>query len=517
MTKSNRAARSAVLIIVLSLSSKLLGFVRETLIAAQFGSGYETDTFFVAMTATSLITSLISIAISTTLIPILSEVESKEGKKAKILHTGNITNVIILATILLMILAWLASPWIIRLTARGFEGEQFNLAVELTRIGLPMILFSAVVGVFTGYLRSEERHISSSAIGYPLNFVYIVYLLLMSSSFGIKGLMAAAAVATLAQLFIQIPEAVKAGYRHKFVLNLKDPYVKKVLVLSGPILIGVSINDIGSIVDRTLASSLVSGSISALNYGSRLNTMVLTVFISALTTVIFPLLSKQSTASNLSAVKRIVSRGVGFIMLITIPATVGVIVLARPIVQVAFERGAFTTNDSLMTSQALVFYSIGLIPMSLNMLLTRVFYSLQDTKTPVIMGAVSVGIDIILNFVLVEFMAHSGLALSTSIGAFALTILLYVALRKKIGSLNNFEGFNDILKVTTASVVMGAIARIIYSDLYLQLEASDLNNLIALAIAIIVGALTFFILTYAFGVRDVREATNKLLQRMSRR
>ncbi|NLC97299.1 MAG: murein biosynthesis integral membrane protein MurJ, partial [Erysipelotrichaceae bacterium] len=466
MGRTNKAAKSALLIITFSLGSRFLGFIRETLIAAKFGSGIETDTFFVALTATGLITTLISNAISTTFIPILSEIEAKEGKKGKISHVNNMINIIIFISLFLVIIAWFLSPLIIKLTAKDFEGEQFGLAVNLMKIGLPMILFSGVMGSLTSFLHSEQIHKSSAAIGFPFNFVYIFFLLFLSSKFGIKGLMVAAVVAVMSQLLIQIPEARKTGFQYKFIFDTKDEYIRKALYLSGPVLIGVAINDLNVIVDRTLASGLVTGSISALNYANKLNGLVLGVFVSAITTVIFPLLAKESSSKNIKVMKKIMGYGVNLILLITIPATVGLVVLSTPIVQIAFERGAFTPNDTIMTSSALVFYSIGLVASSLRLLVTRVYYSVQDTKTPMVNGAMSVGLNIVLNLILVKFMAHAGLAFATSIATTIATLLMFYGLKKKIGSLGAKSYIFTFIKSGLASVVMGGVAYFTYHGLY---------------------------------------------------
>lgn len=514
MDKSNKPAKSALIIIIFTLGSKFLGFIRETLIASKFGSGIETDTFFVAIAATGLITGLISNAISTTFIPIMSEVESIEGRQGKIYHTNNIINIIIFISMILTILAWLLSPIIIRLTAKGFEGEQFRLAVTLTRVGLPMILFSGVIGTLTGFLHSEQRHLSSAATGFPFNFVYILFLLFLSSTFGIKGLMVAAVIAVMSQLLIQIPEARMAGFRYKFVFDIKDKYIRKVLYLSVPVLIGVAINDLNIIVDRTLASDLIAGSISALNYANKLNGLILGVFVSAITTVIFPLLAKESNNDNISGMKKIMGYGVNLILIITIPASVGLVVLATPIVQVAFERGAFTHNDTIMTSSALVFYSLGLVASSLRLLITRVYYSLQDTKTPMINGAISVGLNVVLNLILVQFMAHAGLAFATSIANTAATLSMFYGLRIKIGSLGTKEYITTLIKVGLASTVMGIVAYSTYNGLYKFLGVLKLYNLIALLVAVGLAIIVYVVLCYVFKVEVVRDIIDKVRIRL---
>jgi putative peptidoglycan lipid II flippase len=517
MTNSNKTAKSTLIIIILTLGSKFLGFIRETLIAAKFGSGIESDTFFVALTATGLITTLISSAISTTFIPILSEVETKEGKSGKIKHTNNMINIIIFISIILVVLAWIFSPLIIRLTAKGFYGEQFDLSVKLTKIGLPMILFSGIIGSLTGFLQSEERHISSASIGLPFNFLYIFFLLFFSSQYGIKGLMVSAVIAVVSQVLIQIPEARKAGYRYKFVFDIKDKYISKVLYLSVPVLIGVAINDLNVIVDRTLASELVSGTISALNYANKLNGLILGVFVSAITTVIFPLLSKESSNDNMSGMKKIMGYGINLILLITIPATVGIVVLSTPIVQVAFERGAFTSNDTIMTSSALIFYSLGLVASSLRLLITRVYYSLQDTKMPMINGAVSVVLNIVLNLIFVQFMAHAGLAFATSIANTIATLLLLYGLKKKIGSLGTKGYIITFIKAALASIIMGLLAYVVYNGLYGILGVSKLYNLVSLLVAVGLGVIVYGVLCYLFNVEEVRDVVNKVIERFFKR
>lgn len=509
MTKSKQVTKSALIIIVFTLGSKFLGFIREVLIAAKFGSGIETDTYFVAMTATGLITGFMSNAISTTFVPVLSEIESKEGKEGQINHTNNMINIIFFFSVILVILSWLASPLLVKLLAKGFYGEQFNLAVKLTRIGLPKIIFSCIIGALTGFLHSEQRHTSSAAIGFPFNFVFIFYLIFLSSIFGIKGLMAVSVVAVFSQLLIQIPEAKKTGYRYKFIFDLKDEYIKKVLYLSLPVLIGASINDLNAIVDRTLASSLITGSISALNYANRLKSLILGVFISAITTVIFPLLAKESNSGNVKGMKKIMAYGVNLILLITIPATVGLTVLAKPIVEVAFQRGEFDATATLMTSQALIFYSLGLVAMALRLLITRVYYSLQDTKTPMVNGVISVGFNIVFNLILVRFMAHAGLAFATSIATTIATLLMFYNLRKKIGPLGIMSYINCGLKSGLASAIMGAIAYYTYHSLYSFFGVSKLYNLISLLVAVGIGVIVYGVLCYLFKIEEVRDMFDK--------
>jgi len=517
MSTSKKAAKSAIIIMIFTLGSKFLGFLREVLIAAKFGSGMETDTYFIAMSATGIITGLMSNAINTTFIPVAAEIENAEGKKGKLDHTNNLINIVFFLSLILVCIAWIASPLIIKLLAKGFYGEQYKLAIQLLRIGLPMIIFSSIIGVFLGFLQSEQRYMSTAAIGFPFNFVYIFFLLFLSSKFGIKGLMVSSVLAVFSQILIQLPEAKRAGYKYKFIFNTRDKYIKKILYLSIPVFIGVAINDLNAIVDRTLASSLVAGSISALNYANRLNGLILGVFITAITTVIFPLLSKEFSEDNIKGVKKIMSYGVNLILLITIPAAVGLIVLSIPIVEVAFERGEFDSTATMMTSKALIFYAIGLVAMSLRLLIDRVYFSLQDTKTPMVNGVISVVFNIVLNLILVQFMGHAGLALATSIATTIATLLMFYGLKKKIGSLGTMSYIKCGIKSGFASAVMGIAAYFIYHELYKILGAAKLYNLIALLAAASSGVIIYGILCYVLGIDEVKDIVNKLKYRIIKR
>ena len=177
MSSKNKVARSAMLLIFFSLISKLLGFVRETLIAYRFGLGSVTDAYFIAFSATSLLSGFIMTSLNTTFIPIISEVEEKEGKIGKINHTNNMINIMFLISTIIMIGTYILSPYLVKLLASGFDTNQLKLATELTRIGLPMIIINSLVGVYSGYLQSEGLFFSTAIKGIPFNFIYILYLI----------------------------------------------------------------------------------------------------------------------------------------------------------------------------------------------------------------------------------------------------------------------------------------------------------------------------------------------------
>ena len=508
MTKKQQVVQSALMISIFTLISKGLGFLREVMIASKYGSGIETDTYFVAMTATVIIMGTLGSALNTTLIPIFSEIRGKGGKKAQRKHLNNILNIVVFITIILAILAFIFSPLLIKILAKGFEGEQFDAAVRLNRIGLPIIIFLGITYVFSGYLQSNQIFGPYAIMGIPYNFVFLIYLIFFSDGMPISILMLVSVAASSTQFLIQVPAVRHTGYRYSLNVNLFDPYIKKALILVFPVLIGSAVRQINAVIDKTLASELVEGSISALTYSNRISDMVITVFVMAITTVVFPMLSKAFSQGDNSEIKKIFNEGVNIILLITVPATIGMMLLSKPIVYLFFERNAFDSTATAMTSSALFYYSVGLIGSSLRMILNKVFYSFQDTKTPMINGAIAVILNVVLNLLFIRFMAHDGLALATSISAIFTAVLLFVDLRKKMGPIGLKGMLITFLKVFFAALIMGIVVYIIYFKLGSLIATNKFLELIMLLISIGIGALVYFLLCMAFKVEEVSKIIN---------
>ena len=504
MTNTQKVAQSAAMIAIFTLISKFLGFLREVLIAYIYGSGYETDTYFLAMTATVIIMTTIGAALNTTLVPIFTEIDQKSGKEGKLKFLNNILNVVFLISLILAILGFLLSPNIIKILARGFEGEQFDLAVKLNRIGLPIVIFLGFTYVFSGYLHSSEIFGPPAIMGLPYNMVFIIFLVFFAKNSHIEALMLASVIASSTQFLIQVPAIRYQGYRYNLDVDTKDPYLKKTLLLVLPVMIGSAINQINIIVDKSLASNLPDGSISALTYASRMNDLIIAVFVMAITTVVFPMLAKAFSNENYSQVNKIMGLGINIILIITVPATIGMLLLAEPIIKIFFERGAFTETATMMTSQALIFYSLGLVASSLRMLLNRVYYSFQDTRSPMINGITAVAANISLNLLFIDSMGHAGLALATSISTTFATLLLFINLRKRLGKIGLKKYLICFLKTLFSSIVMGLFVYLIYFKLTPLLPSVWIIEFLMLLLSVVVGVVIYIIMCSALRVGEMR-------------
>ena len=414
---------------------------------------------------------------------------------------------VLIITIVIVILGYVFSPTVIKILAKGFEGEQFDLAVKLNRIGLPIAVLLGFTHVISGFLHSSQIFGPPAISGLPYNFVFLIYLFFFAKDSSVVTLMIISVLAASTQFLILLPAVNNQGYKYRLNINLNDKYLKKAMMLIVPVLIGSAVQQINIVIDKTLASSLVEGSISALSYATKINDMVIAVFIMAITTAVFPMLSSAFSQDNNQKMKEILGQGINIILIVTVPATIGLLLLAEPIVYLFFQRNAFDEVATYMTSQALIYYSIGLVGASLRLMLNKVYYSFQDTKTPMINGAIAVVINLILNLLLIKPLGHRGLALATSISATITTIMLFVSLRKKIGSIGLTKYLICFLKTLSAAFIMGLVVAFIYYKLGALLPAKKIIQMIMLLLSVAAGAIVYFGLCIVFKVKEIGRAS----------
>lgn len=512
MEKSTKKiARSTFAIVFFALIGKILGLYREILIASKFGSGMEKDAFTLSQSATALISALITAAIATTFIPGIQKMEHDLGEGKKLIYTNNMLSSVVIISAGVTALGMIFSKQVAMLTAYLAPEDTFLLAAELTKVGMPVMIFSAIVGVLTGFLQYEGRFAAAGAVAIPLNLVYIIYLNFFVHSFGIVGLTVASVLGIVAQVIFLLPDAFRAGYRPKLIIDFKNKYVKEAVILSIPVLISTSINDLNVIVNRTIAGGLGEGAPSNLDYANKLNLMILGIFITAITAIIFPILSREFGSGNIMKGKRVMNAGVKTVFFITVPATVGLIILARPFVDIVYLHGRFTADDAYQVTTTLRCYTVALISISISNVLNRVYYSIHDTKTPFIVGGVNVFINIALNILVAHKFGIQGLATSVSIATTVAMFLSFRLLRKKIGNLGTKSYVRAFIKTIMASVLLGLICL-----LYFPLEpvfvrtlgsviGARMAMLVLLLIIVAVAMAVYAVALHALGVREIRD------------
>ncbi len=514
MSKSEKAARSVLFLIILAVTSKFLGLIRDMLMASNFGASIISDTFFLSNTVLILITTLITHAINTTMIPVLSKIMIDDGISAKNKLTNNILHIMVISSSIVVIISWIFTPFIINIFAPGFDKDQLKLMIRLIKIGLPSIILSAIAGVYRGYLHSEFKYSEASISDLALSVINIVFLLLFSKKYGIETLMIAIIVSGFVQIFIQSIGLKTTTYRYRMILNFKDRNIKKITLLTIPVLISTGISDLNKIIDKIMASILPEGSISALNYANKTNTIAMGIFITSIITVIYPMLSDAASRNDMNQLKAILRRGINSIFLITFPTTVIVLVFANPIIKLLFERGAFDSVATNMTAESLFFYSFALTGMALRLILIKVFYSLQDTKTPLINGIISSFLNVGLNFILIRHMAHKGLALATSISSLILTVFLLISITRKIGSIDIKKILFPAIKILLSSLIMGIIMYLLVNKLPIIYGKNAITNNWIFLVIVLLGIIIYGVLICLFKIGEAQWLLMSVVSRL---
>ena len=513
----SKVAKAAIGLMAATLVAKILGFGREITLASSYGASSISDAFLVAMNIPAVIFTAIGTSLGTAFIPLFCEVRSKDGDDAAVKYTNNIFNAVVIICVVIAIIGAIFAPEVVKLFALGFKGETMEKAVYFTRIMLLGIPFLGISYIMMAFLQVKENFIIPGLMSVPYN-TFIILSILLSVKTTPYILPYGALIGLLGQFLFQLPFAMKRGYRYIPYINFKDEYLKKMLWLVGPVLIGVAVTQINTIVDRTIASTLVEGSISALSYANKLNQFVMGMFIVSISSVVYPMLSKLSTENNKVEFNKSIVTATSTVILLVIPISVGAIILSKPIVKVLFQRGAFDDRAAYMTSVALVFYSIGMIGFGLRDILGKVFYSLQDTKTPMINGAIAMGLNIILNISFVKFtnMQLAGLALATSISALVTVALLFINLRIKIGPFGGRHVLSVFLKAVISALLMALVTYFSYKNIANIFGVGMVKEIITLGLSILAGALTYGICVIDFKVDEVNLIINTLKKKLKK-
>ena len=485
-----KAFESARFIIIFGILNRILTFWKETLIASKIGCCFETDAYFTAFVAATLLAEIIGEGISAGMVPILLKIEDKEGSWRKVDYVNNLLHIIIILSIILMILGWILSPVIVKVLAKGFIGEEFKTTVKLMKIGLPITIFIMIRAVFIAFLQSFHAFKAGTKSWIYYNIVYLVFLIFLNQ-YGVYGLMLAGILASAVQLYSVIPASINLGYRYERILNFKNVYIKEFFIMFIPIVIGISINRINVVIDKSIASTLPIGSISWLNYANDIIQLVLGIFITAIVTVLFPIISQEYNRENIESLKSAMKRGTNTVFSIVIPAMVILVTLSKPIVRLLFERGEFGATATLMTSGALTYYALGLGSMAMVLILTKIHYAMHDSITPMISSIVGVLANLVLNIILSRPMGVNGLALATSISTTLVTILLIRDLNKRVKVIDIHREFKGFLKYVRAAAIMAVVVLFFYNILGKILIGTMVGGVLHLILTIGIGITVF--------------------------
>lgn len=470
-------------VVFFTFLAKIMGFFREILLSYFYGATGISDAYLISQNIPGTIFQLVGMGLTTCFIPMYFRIKNEKNKKEANSFSNSIITMCLCFSTIVIIVIWSATPWVVKLFASGFEGNTLYYAVWFTRICILSLYFSSIMYVYNSYLQANGNFNIPAFAAIP-NSICIMIAIVLGSKVNIWLLSIGSVVAVGVQVAVLVPAIRKFDYRYKPNFNWNNIYVKSFFTLMGPVIIGVSVNEINTLVDRTVASQVAVGGISALTYASSLIQFIEGGLIQPIVTVFYPKITSAVAEHDNQTAKEIVEKTLVMLLSILIPIFVGFVVFAKPITQLLFGRGKFDSSAVRLTSIAVMFYALGICFVGVRELLSRYFYAYSNTKTPMVNATLGVMVNIIMNLVLSRFLGIGGLALATSVSAFITGVLLIKDTRKKIPGGVIRISMTQFVKICMASVIMGSIA-------YLTFVIIPLSENLSLIISVFVGIVVY--------------------------
>jgi putative peptidoglycan lipid II flippase len=473
--------RDAIWIAAATGISRVLGLVREVVVADQFGASSAYDAYLIAFFIPHMLRRLLAEgALSNAFIPLYAE-RLKNGRGEADQFASMVLSAALIIFPVLIGLGILFAPIYVPLLADGFDEAQRGLAIHLSQITFPFIGLMGLAAIVMGVLNSHGKFGLPALMPAFFNVAIIISVLIWNG-LGIEALALGVLLGGLTQLLLQLP-LLRGRFRFRWSFNWHDSGLRQLGQLLLPSIIGLAVVQINVLVDNKLASHLPDGGISALQYAIRLFQLPMGLVAVAISTAILPRLSVPDAGGMLAPLRQ----GIKLCALILLPATVGLFVLGKPSIELLFEHGAFTADATLRTANALQFYVLGLLPYGLATVLTRTFYALKDSKTPVWLSAVAVGVNVVLSILFVDAMGVGGLALATSIAGWTQLALTWWALDRKLNASLSEGILSDLIRALLASLIMGVVVWGIFS----WTTSWTANEFLIVALPISVGIIAY--------------------------
>lgn len=445
--------------------SRALGLVREIVIASQFGTSAQLDAYLAAFRIPDLLFNLVAGgALASAFIPPFTALLTQGDARGGWRLASQVMNLVFVSVAVLCIVAALFAEPLVRLTVGiGFTPEQQALTASLMRLMLITPAVFAVSGIVMGILNAYNEFLLPAAAPAMYNLAIIGGALLLASTLGVYGLAIGVVGGAFLHLFIQVPGLLKRRMEYTARLGAHDAGVRHVVKLVLPRTVGIAAVQLNFLVNAMLASTLAAGSLAALNYAFLLILLPIGVIAQSIATVLFPLFSRLSAHGDMAGLRRAFSTGFRVTLFLTLPASVGLMLLARPIIQLLFQRNAFTAESTEMTVTALQFFALGLFAHAGLETITRAFYAMHDTATPVRIGVASVALNIFLSLALLGPLAQGGLALANSIATILEMFVLLYLLRPRLRGVEGRTLARSAVKMLLGALVMG-ITIVAYSS-----------------------------------------------------
>lgn len=497
------AAQTAILMAILTLISKGFGFIREMIMANFYGISYVTDAYVLAVAIPGILFAGVFGAVGTAYMPVFSKIAEEKGPKEGSKFTSEIINILLIVSIFAAIVGIVFSDQIVSIFAvEGFPEKTAELTSFFLKVTFCYTFFTSTAGVLESYLQYRGIFLSQIIVGYVLNLCIIVVFFISaytSHYYLVFGYLLGYALRFIILMVI----SKKRDLKYTPTLKIDDS-VKMIAVIAIPVFISSSIQQINVFVDKSLASGLPVGSVSALNYGVVLLGLITGLTITILSTILYPKMNQANSLENHERFSNIVGTGLTLVTMLALPFTLGILVYSEQVVQIVYERGTFDATATAFTASAFFYYGIGLLFMSLNDLLMRAYYSMHDTKLPMIFAGISVIINVTLNVLLVKYMAHNGLALATSISYMGNTFMLLIGMKKKYPHIEVLRSKRKLVKIAVASVIAVGMSYLVYTFVIMPFSHVIYMRIVQLGLAIAVAGIVYIALLIAFKVDEIK-------------
>jgi putative peptidoglycan lipid II flippase len=517
--KNQTIAGSAAAVGIAVMCSRVLGLVREQVFAGLFGAGFTYDSFVVAFRIPNLLRDLFGEgALSAAFVTVFSAYDTNRSREETWKLASNVlTFFLVLLSVITLICIFYAEP-LVQLLAPDFglvEGK-VALTTKLSRIMFPFLILISLSAVVMGMLNTKGKFFIPALASSFFNLGSIIggtSLALLLPRYGqpaIVGMAVGTLIGGALQLAMQLPALFRTGFRFTPVLDLKDPGLRKILKLMVPATVGLSATQINIFINTNFASSCVEGSVSWLYYAFRLVQLPIGVFGVALSIAMLPVLAKQAARKEISQMKSTMVSSLTLVFALTIPATVGLIMLSRPIIRVIFEHGAFTPADTLATAGTLSLYAVGLFAYSANKVLVPAFYALDKTRFPVIASFMAIAFNIVIVTLTIDRYGHLAIALSTSVTMVINFHFLMLVLYRSLNGYSLKYLLKGLVKIGSASV--GILLFLAGCKAYCSswLEGSLIQQCCSLAGLIIVSALIYGTILHLLRLEELTILTDRI-------
>lgn len=456
MARTQRAFKATILVTGVIVLSKVVGFVRDMMLANYFGTGMANDAYVSAYSLFYLPVLLFNSCISATLIPLYVQERETHSLKRSNHFASNTLNLFALAALVIAAAFYALARPLVGLIYVGFEPEKADLTVRLVRVMLLSLVFNVTSISLASLLNAAEKYIAAQLTGFPLSLCVMLACVAFSGRYGIEAVGWGVFAANILQFLILVP-FLRGWFRYTPVIDFRDRRFHRLLALAGPAMLSMGISELNHMIDHALASGLNPGDISAMSYAYRLITFLLGVLMVPLTTVMFSKLSRLAAANDKKGMLDVLRRCLLVIALVALPIVAIAVVMSVDVIKFAYMRGRFDMRSVEVTAGILVCYVVGVPAFGLRDFLSRVFHALQDTKTPFRVSCLVVALNIVLNLILRVFLGANGLALATSIAGTTGMVTLLVLLKKRFRRLGLGRILPDLLKIVAAALICAGV------------------------------------------------------------